>query len=63
MQFKQANENLAASVANLETEVDEANKARTEIQGHLNEANSTIEQLRKKQLKENQTHAQELMTA
>ena len=47
MQFKQANEKLATSVAKLETEVDEANKARTDIQGKLDEANSTIEQLRK----------------
>ena len=62
VQSKRANADLATSVAKLETEVDEANKARTEIQGHLNDANSTIEQLRKKQLKENQTHAQELMS-
>ena len=47
VQSKRANANLATSAAKLETEVDEANKARTDIQGKLDEANSTIEQLRK----------------
>ena len=63
---KQANANLATKVSNLETEVDEAHDARTDMQGDLSEANSIIEQLRKEldasqsQMKENQTHAQEL---
>jgi septal ring factor EnvC (AmiA/AmiB activator) len=38
---------LEKVVGGLKTEVDEANKARTDIQGKLDEANSTIEQLRK----------------
>jgi chromosome segregation ATPase len=55
-------------VAKLERELDEANKAHTEIQGNLNEANTTIGQLRKDlyaaqgQLKEKEAKAQELTT-
>ena len=63
LQSKATADDLEKSVVKLKKELDETNKARTQLQGNLNEANFTIEQLRKKQLKENQTHAQELMTA
>src|SRR5690242_6322981 len=65
-QSQQDNANLATSVANLEMELDEAKKSRSQIQDSLNKANSTIEQLRKdvdaaqSQLKEKDAHTQEL---
>jgi len=59
---------LEKVIANLKTELDEANTARTQFQGSLDEATISIEQLRKEldaaqsQLKEKEAHEQELTT-
>jgi tropomyosin len=57
---------LEKVIANQKTALDAVNEARTQLESHLNDANADNDQLRKKldasqsQMKENQTHAQEL---
>src|SRR6185295_1909794 len=68
VQHKAATAELEKSVANLKTELDAADKKRTELQGNLDEANSDNEVLRNElgaaqsQLKEKEAQAQELTT-
>jgi len=68
VQHKAATAELENSVANLKTELDAADKKRTELQGNLDEANSDNEVLRNElgaaqsQLKEKEAQAQELTT-
>jgi len=57
---------LEKVIANQKTALDAVNEVRTQLESHLNDANSDNDQLRKEldasqsQMKENQTHAQEL---
>ena len=57
---------LEKVIANQKTALDAVNEARTQLESHLNDANEDNDQLRKEldasqsQMKENQTHAQEL---
>jgi chromosome segregation ATPase len=57
---------LEKVIANQKTALDAVNEARTQLESHLNDANADNDQLRKEldasqsQMKENQTHAQEL---
>src|SRR6188472_1538254 len=66
VQHKAATADLEKSVANLKTELDAADKKRTELQGNLDEANSDNDVLRREldaaqsQLKEKEANAQEL---
>jgi chromosome segregation ATPase len=59
---------LEKVIANLKTELDSISKARTQLQGHLDEANYDNDQLRKEldasqsQLKEKEGQAQQLTT-
>jgi septal ring factor EnvC (AmiA/AmiB activator) len=68
VQSRAASAELEKSVAKLKTELDAVNKAHTQLQGHLDEANSDNDHLRKEldasqsQLKEKEAQAQQLTT-
>ena len=68
VQARAASAELERVNARLKTELDAVSKARTQLQGHLDEANTKAEQLGKdlntaqSQLKEKEVHEQELTT-